>query len=201
MNNVKAVVLSSILAGIAVAADNKPATTPPGQANKPATTPPPQANAPAATTPSTATPSTTTTAATAEMTCGQMMARKAELPTKLSELITTVADNVEAHAKWMSASKDKAAKKEHDALMKVAKDHRQLAKQLTTTATTMTAQKDLPGTPHDPKTMDVAKMTELTTKQIKLSREMATLLNKDADEAEKMLTQMKSAQPGTAGGK
>jgi hypothetical protein len=149
----------------------------------------PPASSPAPAAPAAAEPGT-------KMTCGQMMASKAALPSKMAELMTAVADSVEAHAKW-TGTKDKMAKAEHDMLMKVAKDHRAVAKQYTAIAATMTKAKDLQQAPHDPKTADMAKMAELTQKQITLAREMAALMTKDADESEKMLASMKSGSAGS----
>ena len=136
-----------------------------------------------------------TTEPGSQMTCGQMMASKAVMPQKMSELLTNVADNLEAHAKWVG-TKDKAAKAENDQLIKVAKEHRAIAASMKKTAETMQKGKDLAQAPHDMKTMD-PKMAEGMTRQIALEREMASLLQKDADDAEKHLSSMKT----TAGGK
>ncbi|MGQ0506009.1 MAG: hypothetical protein ACT4TC_11905 [Myxococcaceae bacterium] len=127
-----------------------------------------------------------------EITCGQWMASKAPLPAKLGELMASIADNMDSHAKWTSASKDKNAKKEVEIVSKVAKTHRDLGTNYTRLSEEMTKHKDLPAVQHDPKAMDMAKMTEGMTKQIKLQREMAQMIIKDADEAEAHLNQMKA---------
>lgn len=134
---------------------------------------------------------TTATEPGSNMTCGQWAASKAPLPAKLGELMTAIADNLEFHAKW-TGTKDKAAKAEHDMLMKMAKDHRAIGKMSTDISNGMTKAKDMAQATHDPKTMDGAKMAEMQLKQIKLQREMAQMMMKDADEAEKMLSSMKA---------
>ncbi len=128
------------------------------------------------------------------MTCGQMMAAESAMPAKMNELMTAIADGMEMHAKW-SGTANKVAKGEHDAMMKIAKDHRQMGAMMKSTSEEMMKQKNLASAPHDMKAMD-PKMGETMTKQVTLEREMATMMMKDADETEKAVQMMAKAPNG-----
>ena len=122
-----------------------------------------------------------------KMSCGQMMEAKSALPAKMSEMLTSVADGLEMHAKW--ASSTKPGKAEHDTLMKLSKDHRQMAASMKKTSEEMVKAKTLASVQHDMTKMD-PKMGEVMGKQIALEREMASMMMKDADESEKMMQAM-----------
>lgn len=177
----------------AVAADSKPMM-------QPTTT---QAPTTGTMQPSTGAPATGTMAPAAkpmmaEKTCGQWMSEKAELPSKMGELMGAVAEGTEAHAKWVGTSKDKAARAESAMMMKMAKDQRTMATMSTKMAEQMMKAKDMASVPHDMSKMD-PKVTEIMTRMAKLDREMAALLMKDAEQIEARLTQM-SQMKTTAGG-
>ena len=65
--------------------------------------------------------------AAAAPTCGQMTANMAVIPEKLAMGATSVAEMEEAHAKFMSANKDKASQAEVKGLRELAKTHKQIA--------------------------------------------------------------------------
>jgi hypothetical protein len=121
--------------------------------------------------------------------CGAMMKSVIPLPTKFAELMTAVADGMDGHAAWVGASKDKNAKAEAAAMKKLAKDHRDVAKQMAKIVADMEAGGKLGPAPHDMSKMD-PKMAESGMKQIALEREMAALMTKHADETEKMMKDM-----------
>ena len=124
------------------------------------------------------------------MTCGQVMAAKAAMPAKLAEMLTAINDNTAMHAKW-AGTKDKAAKGEHDAMMKVVKDHKAMIAAANKTSKDMAAMKDMPPCKHDMKTMD-PKMMDGMTKALALQKEFAAMLIKDAEMSEKMMADMQA---------
>jgi hypothetical protein len=191
---VQAVVLSCSLTGMAYAADPKPTAADHKAAamdNKAAAM-----DNKAAGTDNKGMANTAKTEPGTNMTCGQMMASKSVLPAKMAELMTAVADSMEGHAKWAGMGKDKASKGEQQAMMKLVKSHRELAASYTKLAAEMQKGKDLPPAAHDMKAMDMGKMGEMTTRQVKAEREMAQLINKDADETEAMMKAMMAAPSG-----
>jgi hypothetical protein len=122
------------------------------------------------------------------MDCAKMMNSHAVYPAKMAEFMTAMADGLEAHAKWIGTT-DKATKGEHDFLIKLAKEHRQFATEFKKTSTEMASVKSFGTVKHDMAKMD-AKAGELMGKRIALEREMASMMQKDADESEKMMQAM-----------
>jgi hypothetical protein len=121
--------------------------------------------------------------------CGSMMKAVLPLPTKFAELMTVVAENMEGHATWVGASKDKAAKAEAASMKKIGKDHRDVANSLKKVIADMEAAGKLTAAPHDMSKMD-PKMGEMAMKQVALERELAAMMTKHADETEKMMKEM-----------
>jgi hypothetical protein len=115
-------------------------------------------------------------------TCGQHMADHAVLPTKLAEVMTAVAEMMDTHAAYMMANAkgDKNAIAEADGMKAIAKDHRELAKIATTTATRMTEAAKWPNVPHDmSKMMADPKIQASMKNMLKAEKEMAALMQQD----------------------
>ncbi len=127
-------------------------------------------------------------AAAPEMTCGQMMAAKAELPAKLAEMITAMNAGMEMHMKALG----KDGKAEKAGMMKLVKDHKAMIAAASKTSKDMAAMKDLKACKHDPKVMSDPKMMDGMTKQIALEKELASMMMKDAEAGEKMMADMKA---------
>jgi hypothetical protein len=145
---------------------------------KAATPAPAKAAAPAATpaTPPAAAPS-----------CGQMIASKAVLPAKMAELMTAVAETMDAHAALMIAGKTKEGAKEAKGLKKIAADHRALAKAMAKAQASMEAAAKWPNAPHDMATMmGDAKLMASMQKMLAAEKEMVALMQKDLAEMEAM---------------
>jgi 2-oxoglutarate dehydrogenase E2 component (dihydrolipoamide succinyltransferase) len=174
-------VLSLSLVSLAHA-QTKPAAAP-APAKAPAAAPAP-AKAPAAAPakPGAAAPAA---AAPAGPSVGQMIASKAPLPTKMAEVMTAVADMLEAHAALVKAGKTKEGAKEAAGLKKVAADHRALAKLFTKTAANMGKATSWPAAPPDMNAMasDPA-MTAAMQKMIATHKEMIALMQKEVAEME-----------------
>src|SRR4051794_11802084 len=82
-------------------------------------------------------------------TCGQMTSSQAVLPTKMAEVMTSVAESMDAHAAFIAAEKNKDSKAELDGLKKMAKQHRDLAALFTKAADTMKGAANWTAVPHD----------------------------------------------------
>jgi len=127
---------------------------------------------------------------TKEQTCGQEMAASAEVPQKWQALMSHVASNMERHAAWVGGDSP-AARRERDALTKVAGDYRAMAEAAGRAAAAMAAMKDLEAAPHDPSRIDRAEQARWMRAKIELQREFAQLLLQHADESEAALAAMR----------
>jgi hypothetical protein len=129
-------------------------------------------------------------AKTAE-TCGQEMAASAEVPQRWQELMNHVAANMEWHATWAGID-SAAAKREHDALLRVAGEYRAMAASAGRAATAMKAMRDLAPTPHDSSKVDLEGQARWMRAKIKMQRQFATLLTRHAEDSEKALAEMEA---------
>lgn len=118
-----------------------------------------------------------------DMTCGQELAQSAEVPEKLGALMGHVADNMEAHARWVGAASAEA-KREHDAMLAVAREYRNLSVSSARTAALMRSLHDLPGTPHDPAPLDQVALVAWMQAKIRMQREFAAVLLAHAEDSE-----------------
>ena len=125
--------------------------------------------------------------AAAQPTCGQMLSSMAAIPEKLAMGATSAANMWEAHAKLMSANKDKASQAEVKGLRELAKDHKLIAASLEKSAANMKKAASWPAAQHD-----MAKMKadpELMAAQKKLldaSKEIIAEFQKMVANMEKM---------------
>ncbi len=117
------------------------------------------------------------------MDCARMIKNKAPIAAKLSELMTQMADTFEAHAKWIRGNKDAASRTEAQHLNKLVKEQRAAAASLKKLASQMESA-SFEAAPHDVSKMDPA-INESMTEQVRLQREVADLLRKDAAAIEK----------------
>jgi hypothetical protein len=125
--------------------------------------------------------------------CGAMLKSLEPLPTKFAELMTAVATNLDAHVAMLATSKDPSAQAEAAMFKKLADDHRALSAAASKAAADMDAGSKLAPAPHDMSKMDPAAMSAAMLKEATLSREMAALMVKDAEQTEKMVQTMKAA--------
>jgi hypothetical protein len=122
----------------------------------------------------------------AEESCGAELARDAEVPQKLGDLMAHVAQNVRAHATWVGTS-SVDAKLEHDALQQVAAGYEAISQAASRTATAMIAMRLLPPAPHDPSLFDRTSFVGWMRDKIGMQRELARLLLEHAASSEKVL--------------
>ena len=121
--------------------------------------------------------------------CGQEMIASAEVPEKWQALMNHVATNMEWHASWVGSASP-PARREHDSLLRVAREYRAMATAAGHAATAMKAMHDLPVATHDPSKLDRAAQARWMRTKIRMQREFAALLLRHADESEKALAQM-----------
>jgi hypothetical protein len=81
-------------------------------------------------------------------TCGEGLAANAELPRAAGALLLTLAGNLEAHLATLDLS-DGHARRERDACLHLAAEHRRIASRLETVADEMASYRDLPQGRHD----------------------------------------------------
>jgi hypothetical protein len=127
--------------------------------------------------------------AAAEETCGQELARDAEVPDRLGRLMAYVADNMETHAAWVGAGVPEA-KREHDALLEIAEAYRAIGKAAARAARAMRDMKDFPAAPHDPDKLDRDGFRAWMREKIRMQRELADLLHDHADASEDVLRKL-----------
>jgi hypothetical protein len=126
----------------------------------------------------------TTTATTTGMTkadCGKVLREKSAMMMKAAEFMTSMADTMDAHV--ASLGKTKEAKMEATAIKKHAKAHRDIAKVMTKEADMM-AKENTPAAEHG---QPDQKWTDLMTKTNTLQKELATMMNRDAEQMDAMM--------------
>ena len=128
------------------------------------------------------------TTATEEATCGQELAADSEVPEKLSQLMTHVAENMQAHAKWVAGSV--GGKLEHDRLMVVAREYEAIAAAASRAAQAMKDMRDTPAVEHDPARLDRAAHVRWMRAKIELQLRFAELLTRHAEISKKVLAAM-----------
>jgi len=132
----------------------------------------------------------------AEETCGQELARDAEVPDSLGQLMAHVVKNMDAHARWVGASP--AGAREQAAMERVADAYRALASAAAQAADAMRAMKDLPAAPHDPGRWDRAAQARWMREKIALQRDFAAMILRHAQASESALAALEAPRPSAA---
>jgi hypothetical protein len=130
-------------------------------------------------------------------TCGDGLAEHSVLPGKMGELVAAMAENLELHMKALDVT-DENSKKEYDAYLQLAGEHRKIATQLQAIAKQMSAYRDLPMGRHDYKTMSAPEVRESFKKFVKLEQALLALLQSRVEQDQRMLTEMGGAGSGTS---
>ena len=123
-----------------------------------------------------------------EITCGQEIATDSEVPEKLAQLMSHVAENMEAHAKWVAGSS--GGKLEHDRLMVVAREYEAIAAAARRAARAMKDMRSVPPVQHDPALLDRAGQVRWMRAKIEMQLEFAQLLTRHAEVSKKALAEM-----------
>ena len=122
-------------------------------------------------------------------TCGKGLAEHSVLPGKLGEWTAAVAENLELHTDALDLT-DESSRRERDAYVDLARQHRQIAAQLQATARQMAGYPDLPMGRHDPKAMASPKLRNAFERFVSLEQDLLTLLQKRVEQDRRMLTGM-----------
>jgi hypothetical protein len=117
------------------------------------------------------------------------MAASAEVPRKWGALMEHVAGNMEWHAEWVGTGTP-AAKRERDALIRVAAEYRAMAAAGARAATAMADMHDLEPVPHDRAAVDRAAQGRWMRAKIEMQREFAALLIRHAEDSEQALADL-----------
>ena len=126
-----------------------------------------------------------------DATCGQELARDAEIPELLSELWELVATNMVVHAKWVGTSSPEAAA-EHDSLTHVAREYRSIAAAAERAATLMKSMHDQPPAPHEPSRLDRPAQARFMRRKIELQLRLADLLTSHAEASRSALVELET---------
>lgn len=121
-------------------------------------------------------------------TCGQMIASKAVVPQRLSAGASALADMFDAHAKVMSANKDKASQAEVKGLRELARSYRQVATDYDKATDEMKKAAFWPAAPHDEAKMKAdPDMKRATDNVIATHKEIIAELQKAVAELERSM--------------
>jgi len=130
----------------------------------------------------------------AQQTCGKGLAENSALPAKLGELISAMAGNLEMHMKALDLT-DPNSRSEYQAYEKLLKDLRQIAAQLSVTASEMVGYRELPMGRHDQKAMAHPGVGEAFQKFVQHKRELLELLEQTEARDRRLLEMMNVNQP------
>jgi hypothetical protein len=128
-----------------------------------------------------------------EMTCGQEIAADSEVPEKLARLMSHVAVNMEAHAKWVGSSV--GGEPEHSGLMVVAREYAAIAVAAERAAKAMKDMRTIPAVQHEPALLDRAGQVRWMRAKIDMQMEFASLLTRHAELSKKALAEMERERP------
>ena len=127
-----------------------------------------------------------------EPTCGQELAADAAVPEALAALMGHVAENMDAHARWVGRATPDAAR-EHDALAQIASAYRAISDSAAGAAAWMRALGDLPAVAHDPARLDRVALASWMRRKIAMQRAFAALILEHAEMSEAALAQLPPA--------
>jgi hypothetical protein len=126
-----------------------------------------------------------------ESTCGQGLARHAELFQLVAELVDAVADNLSTHVPALVAS-DRNSQEEQRVYEQLAASQREAAASLHAVGAAMAAQQDLPMGEHDVDAMSPAAAAGALARMIGTEEQLIAHLGQLLDEHEAILDRMRS---------
>lgn len=125
----------------------------------------------------------------------RVLQKRAVLPTKMVEVMTAAADTSEAFARWIGTTPE-AAKKEHEFLIKTAKEQREIAEKFQKLSETMLKGRDVPNVTYPMGAPAMSKALSEELRFAKAERELAQMLIQDAAEAEQRVQTMRQGAGG-----
>ena len=130
-----------------------------------------------------------------EHTCGQGLAENSALPAQLAEVTEAMADNLMAHMQALELD-DEPARQEHAVYLRLCEEQRQAAARLRAVAGEMAAARDLPMGRHDTQTMASPEVAHAFQRFIKAKQELLALLQRTAEQDQRLLAQMQGPPSG-----
>jgi uncharacterized protein YndB with AHSA1/START domain len=124
-------------------------------------------------------------------TCGKGLAINAALPARFSDVIDSMAENLELHMATLDLT-DPRAKLEYAAYQGLAEAYRNIASNLMTTAVKMYSYHDLPMAAHDEKKLSRPEITAAFVRFMKLKESLDILLRKQINADKEILSQSPS---------
>jgi hypothetical protein len=121
--------------------------------------------------------------------CGGGLAEHSVLPTKIAELLGSVAETLSVHTSSLDET-EKNAQTERRVYRKLIDEHRHAAEILSAIGEEMASYRDLPPAKHDPKAMASPKALEAFEEVVKREREILALLEKKVENDQKVLLEM-----------
>ena len=129
-----------------------------------------------------------------EQTCGKGLAENSVLPAKLGELISAMASNLDTHRQALDLT-DQNSRAEDEAYEKLLKDLRQIAAQLSVTASEMAGYRDLVMGRHHQKAMTHPRVRQAFEQFIQRKGELMELLKQTDDRDIQLLEMMRANIP------
>ena len=125
-----------------------------------------------------------------QATCGKGLAANATLPARLGDVVSAVADNLEAHMTALDPS-DPVARVENEAYASLLARHRAIARELRALSAEMTRYRGLPPAPHDPEVMRGPTLREPFERLVETERELREHLDERIAREDEMLAAAK----------
>jgi uncharacterized protein YifE (UPF0438 family) len=133
-------------------------------------------------------------------TCGTGLAANSGLPAKLGDLTAAVAQVLEVHMKALDLG-DANARTEHEAYVRLAREHRTVATQLQALSTEMAGYRNLPMGKHDFRAMAGPEPMEAFDRFVRVEEQLLELLQNRLKQDRAMLVEMGHAhRPASSGG-
>jgi hypothetical protein len=123
-------------------------------------------------------------------TCGEGLAENAQLPAKLADLTSAMADTLEAHLQALDLE-DENARREQDVYVRLVDEQRRIAALLRTTSEEMQRCRTLPMAAHDPEKLASADAREAFARFVGAEEALATLLELTLQRDRAMLGEMR----------
>lgn len=128
-----------------------------------------------------------------QQTCGKGLAENSVLPAKLGEFVSAMAGNLDTHMKALDVT-DPNSRAEYEAYEKLLKDLRQIAAQLSVTASEMAGYGDLPMGRHDEKAMSHPRVEEAFAKFVQCKQRLLEWLQQTEERDHQLLEMMRASQ-------
>ena len=129
-----------------------------------------------------------------QRTCGHGLAEHSVILAKLAELMASRAENLELHMEALDPN-DSNSRKEYDAYLELANEHREIASQLEATNKKMAGHWNLPMGRHDQHVMSAPKVLEAFRRYVKVEQELQALIQQMVEEDQKLIDNSKLDTP------